>query len=290
VPLTAATRAGVDLHQVTALELVPRSPSGRAWLMDAWGWRPGTPAVRPAALARVDIGRLTVKEGDSGVRTYRVPVRVSGHGSGTVRLFVADPASDQATAREVTVRPGSQSIDVPVEVRGNTRFGYDVSHDVFVKAVHGAVVGAHRGGVTVQNDDPAPTIKATPVADRVTEGQSLTWRLTLSEVADTDIQAYFSVLPVTSGTELSTTDVDPRWLTENSGESPQPSRPLSTVESLSLFATVPVGQSSAEVTIPTVADALRETEESVRIQMTVYDDSGEPHNGPALTGRVRDAS
>ncbi|MFF4350224.1 alpha/beta hydrolase family protein [Streptomyces sp. NPDC001530] len=290
VPLTAAARAGLDLHQVTALELTPRSRSGRAWLMDAWGWRPGMAAVRPADLPRVDIGRLTVKEGDSGERTYRVPVRVSGHGSGTVRLFVADPASEEATSREVTVRPGSHSLDVPVQVRGNTRFGYDVSHDVFVKAVRGAVVGAHRGGVTALNDDPMPTIKVTPVADRVTEGQSLTWRLSLSAVADTDIQAYFSILPVTGGAELSTTDVNPQWLRENSGESPQPSRPLSTVGGLSLFATIPAGQSTAEVTIPTVADTLTEPEESVRLQETVYDDSGEPHNGPVFTGKVRDAS
>ncbi|WP_406176897.1 alpha/beta hydrolase family protein [Streptomyces sp. NBC_00996] len=290
VPLAAAARAGLDLHRVTALELTPRSRSGQAWLMDAWGWRPGTATVRPTVLPRVDIGRLTVKEGDSGVRTYHVPVRVSGHGSGTVRLFVADPASDQATGREVTVRPGSQSIDVPIKVRGNTRFGYDISHDVFVKAVHGAVVGAHRGGVTVRNDDPMPTIEVTPVADQVTEGQSLTWRVSLSAVADTDIEAYFSVLPVTGGAELSTTDVDPQWLLENSGESPQPSRPLSAVRGLSLYATVPAGRSSAQVTIPTVTDALTEPEEAVRLQETVYDESGEPHDGPVLTGKVSDAS
>jgi hypothetical protein len=290
VPLTAATRAGLDLRHVAALELIPRSQSGQAWLMDAWSWRPGMAAVRAAALPRVDIGRLSVKEGDSGVRTYHVPVRVSGHGSGTVRLFVADPSTGEATARKVTVRAGSHGIDVPVEVRGNTRFDYDVTHDVFVKAVHGAVVGAHRGGVTVRNDDPAPTVKVTPVADRVTEGQSLTWRMSLSAVADTDVQADFGILPVTGGAELSTTDVDPQWLRDSSGASPQPSRPLSTVEGLLLYGTVPAGQSSVEVTIPTVVDGVTEPEESVRLRMTTYDDSGEPHDGPVFTGKVRDAS
>jgi len=290
VPLTAATRAGLDVHRVTSLELIPRTRTGRAWLMDAWGWRAGTPAVRAAALPRVDIGRLTVKEGDSGVRTYRVPVRVSGHGSGTVRLFVADPASGRTTAREVTVLPGSHSADVQVQVRGNTRFGYDVSHDVFVKAVRGAVIGAHRGGVTARNDDPAPTIKVTPVADRVTEGQSLSWRMSLSAVADAEIQADIAVLPVTGGAELSTTDVDPQWLRDNSGESPQPSRPLSQVRGLFLFAGVPAGRTSAEITIPTVADTLTEPQETVRLRMTLYDESGEPHNGPEFTGKVHDAS
>jgi hypothetical protein len=58
---------------------------------------------------------------------------------------------------------------------------------VFVKAVHGAVVGAHRGGVTAENDDPMPTFTVTPVADRVTEGQPLKWKVTLSAPADVEI-------------------------------------------------------------------------------------------------------
>ncbi|CAM5683805.1 Secreted protein OS=Streptomyces alboniger OX=132473 GN=CP975_01505 PE=4 SV=1 [Streptomyces alboniger] len=52
VPLTATVRDTLDLKRVKTLELTPRSRSGKAWLMDAWGWRPGTPAVRPAALPR----------------------------------------------------------------------------------------------------------------------------------------------------------------------------------------------------------------------------------------------
>ncbi len=99
VPLSAATRAGLDLRHVKSLELRPRSQSGRAWLMDAWGWAPGTPTVEAAALPRVDVGRTIVKEGDSGTRTYRIPVEISGHGIGQVRVYVLDPtASGPSTA------------------------------------------------------------------------------------------------------------------------------------------------------------------------------------------------
>ncbi|MET7622401.1 hypothetical protein [Streptomyces sp. NPDC005408] len=291
VPLSAAVRAGLDLKHVTALELTPRNGSGRAWLMDAWGWRPGTPAVRPAVLPRVDIGRMTVKEGNSGVRTYRVPVRVSGHGSGQVRLFVARPGSDEVTSRTVTVGPGSSGIDVPVRVRGNTRYGSDISHDVFVKAVRGAVVGSHHGGVAVKNDDPRPTVSVTPVADRVTEGQSLTWRVSLSAVADVDVEAGFTLLPVGGGTELSTVDVDQHWLENKFGESPSPARPLSkVVDDPYLAVTVPAGKLSAEVTVPTVTDGVTEPEESLRIRPISYNQSWEPQEGPVFTGRVRDAS
>ncbi len=96
VPLSAATRAGLDLRHVKSLELTPRSQSGRAWLMDAWGWGPGTSAVEAAALPRVDVGRTIVNEGDSGTRPYRIPVEISGHGSGQVRVYVIAPDSGRA--------------------------------------------------------------------------------------------------------------------------------------------------------------------------------------------------
>ncbi|MFI5555436.1 alpha/beta hydrolase family protein [Streptomyces sp. NPDC051738] len=286
VPLGADDAAALDLKHVKFLELTPRTRSGRVWLMDAWAWQPGTPVVREARLPRVDIGRLTIKEGDSGVRTYRVPVRVSGQGGGQVRLFVADPVTGKVTDRLVTLRPGAHDIDVPVKVEGNTRYGYELAHDVFVKAVHSSVVGAHRGGVTAENDDPMPSISVTPVVDRVAEGQPLKWRVSLSAVADVEVGAMFAVLPVTDGQELSTKDVDPRWLLENSGEYPDPERPLSKV-GLNLWASVDAGEKTTELLVPTLKDGVAEQAESVRFQMA--DDSGEPLPGtPAMTGTVVD--
>ncbi|MFG2636569.1 hypothetical protein ACGFX8_22285 [Streptomyces sp. NPDC048362] len=288
VPLTAATRAGIDLTSVKSLTLTPRSGSGQAWLMDAWGWRAGTPAVRTAALTRVDVGRTTVNEGDSGVRTYRVPVRVSGRGSGRVRVYVLDPATGRAKDRLVTVRPGGHDIDVPVAVRGNTRYGADVSHDVLVKAVHGAVVGSHRGGVTVHDDDPAPTMTVTPVAGRVAEGRALKWRVSLSEAVDVEMSAMFAVVPV-EGKELSTKDVPASWLRDTAGAKPDPERRLSQVGGLVLWTSIPAGRTSADLTVPTVRDQVTEPVESVRFR-EIDPATGEPRpHGLVLDGSV-DAS
>jgi hypothetical protein len=288
VPLTAATRAKLDLKHIKYLELTPRAQSGQAWLMDAWGWAPGTPAVTAAALPRVDVGRLTVKEGDTGTRTYRVPVKVSGKGSGQVRVYVLDQETGLGTDRLVTVRPGSNAIDVPVKVKGDTRFAYDVSHDIAVKAVRGAVVGAHRGGVTAENDDPMPKITVTPVADRVTEGQPLTWRVSLSEAAGVSLWFPVAIQPVTEGAELSTKDVDPRWLEEFTGEAPDPERALSTLDAW-LSVDIPAGSTGAELTVPTVTDQVAEPAESVRLQLSDFE--GEPQPGaPVMTGTVLDAS
>ncbi|QEU96529.1 hypothetical protein [Streptomyces kanamyceticus] len=292
VPMSAAVRAGLDLKNVRSLELTPRTRSGKAWLMDAWGWRPGTPEVKPAELPRVDIGRLKVKEGDSGTKTYHVPVSVSGKGSGQVRLFQPKPGSTgEFVSRLVTVRPGGPGIDVPVEVRGNTRYGYDVAHDAFVKAVRGAVVGSHHGGVTAQNDDPMPKVTMEPVADRVTEGKPLKWRLTLSEAVDVDIQGEIAFLPVTGGAELSTLDVDPRWLKDEFDAKPRPGRALSKMaEGSALYVSVPAGKKSVEVRVPTVKDDVREPDESLKAQLSVYDENWEPQKGPVFTGTVRNAS
>jgi hypothetical protein len=286
VPLTAATRAGLDLRHVKSLELTPRSHSGRAWLMDAWGWAPGTPAVKAAALPRVDVGRTIVKEGDSGTRTYRVPVRISGHGSGQVRVYVLEPDSGRARSKLVTVRPGSHAIDVPVEVKGDTVYGEDVQHDVAVKAVRGAVVGKHRGGLTVENDDPEPVITLSPVADRVTEGETLTWRLSIDAPSVVDIWQPVRVLPVTEGTELSTKDVDPQWLKDWSGDVPDPERRLSDAN-LWVWLNIPPGSTSVDFITPTVQDQVAEPTESMRIALT--DRNAEPlPDRPALTGTVLD--
>ncbi|MFG2639466.1 hypothetical protein ACGFYP_00555 [Streptomyces sp. NPDC048370] len=294
VPMALAIRSKLDLTRITSLELTPRGGSGQAWLMDAWGWRPGTPAALPGAMPRIDIGRLTVDEGDSGVKTYRVPVHVSGQGSGQVRVFTPAPDSDEVTSRIVTVRPGSQTIDVPVEVTGNTRFGYDLSRDVSVKAVKGVAVGSHRGGVTARNDDAKPTVTVAPVADDVTEGKPLTWRVTLSEVADVEVGGVLELLPVTGGPELSSADVAPAWLEETFGRVPDPAVPLSQLgwegATATLWADVPAGRTSVDVTIPTVTDTVAEPTETLKARLTTYDENWDPHHGPEFTGSVRDAA
>ncbi|MFI1213626.1 hypothetical protein ACH4UV_39410 [Streptomyces sp. NPDC020802] len=286
VPLSAASRAGLDLQHVKSLELTPRSQSGRAWLMDAWGWAPGTPAVEAAALPRVDVGRTIVKEGDSGTRTYRIPVETSGHGSGQVRVYVIDPNSGRAEDRLVTVRPGSDAIDVPVEVKGDTVYGDDAEHDIAVKTVRGAVVGKHRGGLTVQNDDPEPVVTLSPVADRVTEGETLTWRLSLDAPTTVDLYEPVRVLPVTEGAELSTKDVDAQWLQESSGDVPDPERPLSDAH-LWVWVNIPPGSTSVDFVVPTVRDQVAEPSESMRLALTDRNAVPLPDR-PVLTGTVLD--
>jgi hypothetical protein len=265
---------GIDLRQVASLELTPQTAAGQAWLVDAYGWNDGLPDPRPVALPRVDIGAMTVQEGDSGAKTYQIPVSVTGNGTGSVRLFVPSENGQEVTTRLITIGPGQPAIDVPVQVTGNTRWSQDRNLGLYVKVVHGAVAGDYVGGVTVLNDDPLPTITVEPVADKVVEGGELKWRTTLSAVADSPFYVLGAPLAPEGAPELSTTDVDPEWYRQNAFEEPLPSRPLS-ASRLGLFLPIPAGSLSGELAIPTVTDTETEPAEQVRLGLATWPE-GEP--------------
>jgi hypothetical protein len=286
VPLTAAGKAKVDLRKVAKLELVPLTAKGKAWVIDAWGWRTGTPAPKPLALPRVDVGLVEVKEGDSGSRTYQVPVKVTGRGNATVRLFLTDPKTYKTTVTVVTIKPTTRTLKVPIKVTGNKKYGDDLPHSLQAKTVKGAVIGDYTGGVLVRDDDPMPKVTVQAVADTVTEGATLTWRVKLSTTADAWIFVGFPAQPPAGGAaELSTTDVDPEWLLDMFGEEALPSRPLSGL--IGLYADLAPGQLSSDVTLPTITDTVTEPDEKVQLQTQIYPrDFGEPTLGPLLTGTV----
>ncbi|MFF8712817.1 hypothetical protein ACF07T_15505 [Streptomyces sp. NPDC015184] len=99
------------------------------------------------------------------------------------------------------------------------------------------------------------------------------------------------VLAADGSPELSTPDVDGRWVRDTFDESPAPARPLSrVVPTPYLWGGVPAGERSFEVVVPTVRDGLEEPEESLRLRLITYDEgSWEPREGPVFTGTVRDA-
>ncbi|MFD7653802.1 hypothetical protein ACFV4N_07455 [Actinosynnema sp. NPDC059797] len=256
----------IDARRVAELELVPHGGSGQAWLVDAHGWAPGLPDPRPVALPRVDVGALTVEEGDSGTRTVRFPVSVTGDGAGSVRVFVQGEVGGPYEERLAAIAPGQREVEVPVRVTGNTRWSFDVKRAVLVKAVRGVVVGHYSNRLTVPNDDPMPSITATPVTDAVPEGGTLTWRVTLSDAADSNVTVQGRPI-APGGAELSTTDVDETWFRQRvSREEPLPSRPLSST-GLTVGAYFRPGEVDKEVFVLTVADAEAEPAEQVRFRL-----------------------
>ncbi|GLY52778.1 hypothetical protein [Lentzea sp. NBRC 102530] len=269
------------LGEVASLELVPESASGEAWLIDAHGWDEGLVPVVPTRLSRVDATLTDVVEGDSGTQTGNVVITATGSGTREFRLFYNEPGNKPAT-KLVTLRQGERQAEVPVTWTGNTRWSSDVLNPVQVQAISNAVVGFATGGLLVRNDDPMPKLTVTPVADSVAEGGTLRWKVTLSEVADSSIGLHGTPVVPASGTELSTTDVDPTWLEQNSGEKPLPSRPLSAT-GLGLYVFINAGSTSFEFGVPTVADTETEGEEQVRLKFEGFNPTG---TGFEVTGKV----
>jgi len=267
--------------KVAALELTPRTATGNAWLLDAWGWHAGTPNPQETALPRVDIGTLKVAEGNSGSKTYRLPVKVSGHGGGVVRLFLVDAQTGKIKSWLATVRPGDRTIPVPVTVVGDKLFGNDELTMLGAKAVRGFVIGDYQGGIEVRNDDPAPKVSVASAAVSTTEGGALTWRLSLSAPTESGYFVVTAPRPPASGTELSTTDVDPAWFQENTFEDVLPSRPLSST-SLTPYVSFDPGVTTATLTVPTIADHVAEPAEVISLHFV------DPTGPPDLTGTVTD--
>ncbi|MEV4641832.1 hypothetical protein AB0J80_31255 [Actinoplanes sp. NPDC049548] len=287
VPLSAAARAGVDLDAIAELELVPRSASGQAWLIDAWGWRAGTPLPGPVALPRVDVGHVTVDEGDGGARTVRIPVTVTGGGAGEVTAFLSDSGTSATTATRIAVAAGSTTVDVPITVDGNARYGYDHGYGLRVRALRGVVVGAYDGGLLVRDDDPVPAVTASPPV-RASEGEPLRWRLALSSPADCPISIGYSAEAPAGGSEVSTADVEPGWLFDLTGQQPAPARPLSDT-GLRASLVVPAGADGVDLVVPTVADDAAEPERTVRFTTTYSGlDAAVYLPGPEVSGTLTD--
>jgi hypothetical protein len=203
-----------------------------------------------------------VQEGDTGTKTYQVPVRITGRGGGQVLLFLVDTGTYETTSWLATVRPGDRAIKVPVRITGDTLWGEGEGNHLLAKSERGLVIGDYIGGVQVLDDDPRPTVTVIPTAGRVAEGGTLSWTLTLSAPAETYFWADGYPQPPAGGAELSSTDVDPQWFRDYTGEEPEPSRPLSQT-SVGLYPFFSPGETVTEVSVPTVVDAVSEPEETV---------------------------
>ncbi|WP_409186209.1 hypothetical protein F9C11_19040 [Amycolatopsis sp. VS8301801F10] len=104
-------------------------------------------------------------------------------------------------------------------------------------------------------------------------------------MADAEISVLGEAKPPKSGPELMTSDVDPKWLVEQ-GVDPAKAQPLSET-GLTAMVQIPAGQTSGELTIPTVRHAGADPAKQVLLHVT-----GDPReSGPDadVTGTVTDA-
>ncbi len=295
--------AGLDLAHVRALELLPRSAKGRLWLLDGWGRDPGLARDRTVPFVRVDVGTLTVQEGDAGTREVRLPVTVTGRLDRAAKVWIgaADVTGAPLPAglpKVVTIPAGTRRLDIRAGVAGDTVDDEDVRGlDLFVRGVRSAVGGSWIGGLRILDDDPAPALTVTPAA-RAAEGAPLTWTLTLAAPSNRFVGVPFRLTPAPAGvTPIMSDDVPASWLTDQGLEAP-PSPPVPLAElPLFLFAQIEPGRTTATLEIPTVADPRVEGAEQVVLRIPAAGEQfpGDPGvpglpGGATVTGTLTDAA
>jgi hypothetical protein len=288
VSLTAARAAKLDLKHVKRLALIPRTASGTAWLLDAWGWKTGTPAVTVAPNSRIDVGTIGKGQVDEtdGPATHLIPITIAGDGGGQIRVYVSSWMTGESSTRLVTIPAGTHQVTVPIKVSGDTTFGENQYYTVLAEAVKGTVVGDYAGSLEVVEDEPAPKITVRTLIPKIPEGMALVWQVQLSEPVGVGLYLPLTFLPPT-GPELSTTDLPKDWVESELGVPQSPSRKLSSLKDSYLGVYVPAGSTRVAFFLPSAKDSKSEGPEQVRIQVQPIQDPPPPVL-PEMTGTITD--
>ncbi len=269
--------AGVALRDVAVIELRPRAPHGRFWLLDISARERKLVASDAIQLPRVSVGDLVVEEGDAGDFTVDLPIQIEGAVTKRAQLWVqlTDYADFEQPTRgfPLVLEPGATSASVPYTFTADDIYDpYPQLIQVTLLAQKNAVTGDFDGALLVEEDDPPPVLSVD--AGRVTavEGSSLIWTFRLSEPLANG--AFWSVqfLPAAGIVpELDTDDVTASFLEQYGIVPPDPAVPLS---GLGLFLGIEFAPGATEftVSIPTAVDGLAEPAEEIVLLLDGFGD------------------
>jgi hypothetical protein len=285
-----ASLRGLDMRRITEIELIPRTSSGRFWLLDVAARQHGLPESNPIQLPRISIGDLVIPEGDTGEFTLDVPVTIEGAVTRRARLWVqlTDYADlvDPTRGFSLVLEPGATGASIPFRFRADDVFNpFPQLTQVTLLARKNAVTGDFDGTILVEDDDPAPTLTVDASHVSAAEGSSLTWTFRLSEPLASGGFWFLQFLPAGGRfPELDTDDVPASFLDSFGIVPPDPAVPLS---DLGIFLSVELGPGDqvATVSIPIAADAVGEPEEGVVLLLDGFGDPVVPVP-IELTGRV----
>lgn len=269
VLVDASGATGVDLADITKVELVGGTAEGRVWIADV----AAAPAVlappQTERLARVLIGDVSIDEGDGGRSVARVPWTIDGTVTRPARfvVFTAGQERGQTQRLVVDVAPGQTQGTIPVEYTADDTFGYDQLTQIALWPLEGVATDDYLGSLTVVDDDPEPTI--TIDAPRtVREGQAIKVEVTVRGSAGIDLYAFGRVVRG-PGANLQEADVPAKWLQQH-GDPGKPGRPLWRAYTY-VSADIPAGRKTVTLTVPTVADGKREHAEYLHLRVNVAD-------------------
>jgi hypothetical protein len=288
--LRSSAFAAIDRSDVRRIELVPVSPSGRVWVLDASARRPGLPPLQPVAVPRLDVPSLTVDEGAGGTRTVTLRVALTGTLSRPARVVtvLTSPSNEPPVFDRVSLPAGASGFDVPVTFEADRRDDFPLlRYQLTVKAVSEVTTARYTGSLTVRDDDPSPRVTVDDVSVSAREGDPLRWTFRLPTRSDRDVFGDFDARAVT-GEEVRLADLTARWRGDCVDPQTALSTRLSQVELYCLSVGFRPGTRTATLTLPTLRDGRAERRERVRLVLVWQDPRGSFEPGLTLTGVVRD--
>jgi len=269
--------AGVALRDVTDIELRPRAPHGRFWLLDISAREQKLAASDAIHLPRVSVGDVVVGEGDAGDLTVDLPILIEGEVTKRAQLWVqlTDYADFEQPTRgfPLVLEPGATSASVPHSFTADNVYDpYPQLIQLTLLAQKNAVTGDYDGTVLVEEDDPPPVLSVDASQVTAAEGSSLSWTFRLSEPLANG--AFWSIQFLTAAghfPELDTDDVPASFLEQYGIVPPDPAVPIS---ELGLFLGIEFapGATEVSVSIPTALDSQAEPEEGIVLLLDGFGD------------------
>ena len=263
-----AAAEGVDLTQVSRVDVIGDSSDGRLWILDVAAAPPSLAEVPERRLPVVSLGSLRVLEGDERrTSTARLPFTVAGEVTQPAQLLVGivDQTRRGQTRLRLDLAPGQTEGSIRYEYTGNTVDDFPrrtTSYAAF--PVRGAMTDRYDGQVSLIDDDPAPRLRVR-VPKQVEEGETIKVRLDLSAASGFD--TFVSVRAVRgAGRPLAVGDLPRSWLERHFIAPDKPGRPLYRSE-LFLSERLHPGEQRGTVTIPVRVDGVREGTERVTLRI-----------------------
>lgn len=266
-----SSATGVDLTDITRVDLVSASDHGRVWVADLASAPDALAPVPDRRLPSVSVGRVRIAEGDGpGAVTARVPLEVHGEIIDPARLVVTTAGQSRGQQQRFTIdlAPGQTSGWVPVTYDADRVHDYPrLSTLISLYALRNVMTDSWAGDLTVVDDDPMPRISVRPAAKSVREGAPARWVVKLSRPVGYDMWVSGRVVRGPRPT-LAAGDVPPEWLASMVGTSTRPAKPLWSYHPY-VYGELRSGATRLVLTVPTRRDDRVEGRESVTLKVAV---------------------
>ncbi len=269
VVVDASGASGVDLADITKVELVAGTTEGRLWIADLASAPEQLAPAQSERLPQVLIGDVNVDEGSGGTKVAHVPWTITGNvtRAGRFAVFTAGQERGQTQRLVVDVAPGQTHGTIPVEYEADRVSGYDQQTQIALWPLQGIATDDYLGSLTIADDDPEPTISV-DVPRTLREGRTIEIKVTVEGRTSIDLYTFGQAVRG-PGANLQGADVPRRWLQEHA-ESSRPARPLWR-SYMYVGGDIPSRKKTVTMTIPTVADGVREGPEFLYVKVDVSD-------------------